>query len=75
MSLSYDPTTILGFALEWFERHEDQRPRCTCSTNQWVTETLSTSVHKETCPVYDFVRQGWHWGVDRYMEMQSDAHT
>jgi len=73
MSLGYDPATILGFAVEWFEKHEDTRPRCTCSTNAMVTETLSTSVHKPDCPVYAFVRKGWEWGVDRYMEMKRDS--
>lgn len=73
MALSYDPATIMGFALEWFDKHEDTRPRCTCSTVEWVTETLSTSCHKAECPVHGFVKKGWEWAVDRYMEMSAEG--
>lgn len=72
MSLGYDPATILGFALEWFDRNEHRRPRCTCSTKAEVTETLSTAVHKHDCPVYGFVQEGWRLSTDRYMELKRD---
>jgi hypothetical protein len=74
MALSYDPATILGFALEWFDKHEHRRPRCTCSTNANVTETLSTAVHKPECPVYAFTQEGWRWATDWYYEMHNDGH-
>lgn len=72
MALSYDPARILGYALEWFDKHEEQRPRCTCSTNAHVTETINSSIHKDGCPVRSFAVEGWRWAVDRYMEMQRE---